>query len=255
MKLNPISGNMYKFITHTWNPIKGKCLHDCAYCYMKTMPYPLGQMRLDMEELKGEFNPEHFIFIGSSTDFCADSVPSEWIKKVFDFCYTKTNGGLFDEEFDDNRTRFLIQTKNPKRLLQFKDHPLFNPKRNQVVICTTLETNRFIPEIMKNSPTPLERAENMALLAKNGLKTYVTLEPIMDFDKEEFLELIRICKPEQVNIGRNTNKSVFLPPPSEEKLIDLIKEIQAFTNVFLKDNIDNRSEVIEKSGFSFGTIR
>lgn len=28
-------GNMYEFVTHTWNPIKGKCSHGCTYCYMK----------------------------------------------------------------------------------------------------------------------------------------------------------------------------------------------------------------------------
>lgn len=35
MVLNEQKGNMYNFITHTWNPIKGKCWHDCSYCYMK----------------------------------------------------------------------------------------------------------------------------------------------------------------------------------------------------------------------------
>lgn len=38
MGLNLSNGNMYKFVNYTWNPIKGKCLHDCSYCYMKTMP-------------------------------------------------------------------------------------------------------------------------------------------------------------------------------------------------------------------------
>ena len=33
--LRESKGNMYDFITHTWNPIKGKCLHNCSYCYMK----------------------------------------------------------------------------------------------------------------------------------------------------------------------------------------------------------------------------
>lgn len=27
MGLNKAKGNMYEFITHTWNPIKGKCPH------------------------------------------------------------------------------------------------------------------------------------------------------------------------------------------------------------------------------------
>jgi hypothetical protein len=28
-------GNMYAFVTHTGNPIKELCPHDCSYCYMK----------------------------------------------------------------------------------------------------------------------------------------------------------------------------------------------------------------------------
>jgi len=35
MGLNKSSGNMYEFITHTWNTVKGACEHDCSYCYMK----------------------------------------------------------------------------------------------------------------------------------------------------------------------------------------------------------------------------
>ena len=31
--LKESTGNMYEFITHTWNPIVGRCLHDCKYCY------------------------------------------------------------------------------------------------------------------------------------------------------------------------------------------------------------------------------
>ena len=35
--LNKVSknGNMYQFVTHTWNTIKGECPHGCPYCYMK----------------------------------------------------------------------------------------------------------------------------------------------------------------------------------------------------------------------------
>ena len=35
MSLNKSTGNMYEFITHTWNTIKGECPHGCSYCYMK----------------------------------------------------------------------------------------------------------------------------------------------------------------------------------------------------------------------------
>ena len=26
---------MYPWVTHTWNPLAGRCKHDCNYCYMK----------------------------------------------------------------------------------------------------------------------------------------------------------------------------------------------------------------------------
>jgi len=35
MGLNISKGNMYGFMTHTFNIIKGRCSHDCVYCYMK----------------------------------------------------------------------------------------------------------------------------------------------------------------------------------------------------------------------------
>lgn len=33
MALTKSRGNMYPFVTHTWNAIKGICFHDCPYCY------------------------------------------------------------------------------------------------------------------------------------------------------------------------------------------------------------------------------
>ena len=33
LPLNVAKGNMYEFVTHTWNPIKGICPHGCKYCY------------------------------------------------------------------------------------------------------------------------------------------------------------------------------------------------------------------------------
>lgn len=35
MGLNDQKGNMYGFVTHTWNTLKGRCSHDCSYCHPK----------------------------------------------------------------------------------------------------------------------------------------------------------------------------------------------------------------------------
>ena len=35
MRLRNSKGNMYEWVTHTWNTVKGECYHNCSYCYMK----------------------------------------------------------------------------------------------------------------------------------------------------------------------------------------------------------------------------
>lgn len=54
-------GNMYEFVTHTWNPIKGKCFHGCTYCYMKKMCSRLKAPRLDAAELTSYLECSNFI--------------------------------------------------------------------------------------------------------------------------------------------------------------------------------------------------
>jgi len=69
------AGNMYGFIDATWNPIRGKCEHDCLYCYMKK--WGLKDLRLDVKDLDTHLGKGNFIFIGSGTDIFAPSVPME----------------------------------------------------------------------------------------------------------------------------------------------------------------------------------
>ena len=78
-------GNMYEFVTHTWNPIKGKCSHGCTYCYMKKMCSRLNTPRLDAAELTCYLECSNFIFVGSSIDMWAEDIPSHWIKMVLDY--------------------------------------------------------------------------------------------------------------------------------------------------------------------------
>ena len=70
----------------------------------------------------------------------------------------------------------------------------------------------------------------------NYVDTYVTTEPIMDFNLEEFVSMIIICKPKQVNIGADTGNH-HLPEPSKEKIMQLISELEKFTIVHQKKNL------------------
>lgn len=243
MRLNESKGNMYEFITHTWNPLGGKCPHGCAYCYMKTRTH-IERLYIDDRELSG-FCPQNlFIFIGTNTDAFASEMPSEWITRVLDFCVSVTSN-----QKDNEKTRFLLQTKNPARILEFINHPLL--RNGQAVVCTTLETNRHYPEIMNNAPTIRDRVDAMVKIAEHGVKTYVTVEPIMDFDLEEFVELIKMCKPEQVNIGKNSHEEIaIIPNPTIGKTVDLVRELNKFTKVEIKTNSGQLKQALAKVGIS-----
>ena len=115
MGLNLSNGNMYKFVNYTWNPIKGKCLHDCSYCYMKTMPQ-YQHLILAENEFKTDLGNGNRIFIGSTTDAFAENVPSEWIVRILDYCYQNHNA--------EKPNAYLLQSKNPKRFLEFINHPI-----------------------------------------------------------------------------------------------------------------------------------
>jgi len=222
MPLNKADGNMFGFVTHTWNAIKGKCLHLCLYCFMIALNIRFdkwGDIRLDEKELRVNLRTGNYIFVGSSTDMWAANVPSEWIVRVLDRC----------DEFDN---RYLFQSKDPSRFLEFIDHPVMSKS----VLSTTIETNRWYRDIMNNAPQPHDRAKAMAAVAAHGVPTMVTIEPDMAFDQDELVAMIRACNPTQVNIGRNTNRQVQLPEPTRDEVQALIAELSTFTHVHIKSN-------------------
>lgn len=218
MALNLSKGNMYQFIDATWNTVKGECFHDCSYCYMKRWG-KLKPVRFDEKELKTDLGNGNFIFVGSSCDMFAENIPDEWIRKILKHM----------EKFD---SKYLLQTKNPQRVLDYIDARVITDK---CVICTTIESDSFYPEIMKNSPEPMQRSIAMQEISE-VIGTYVTIEPILEFNLEHMVTMIRRCNPKQVNIGFNTSFKVQLPEPNENKVIELINELKTFTNVVLKSN-------------------
>jgi len=216
--LRESKGNMYSWVTHQWNTIKGECPHGCSYCYMKRWGKQK-PIRFDEKELQTDLGSGNFIFVGSSCDMFAYDIPQEWINKTMSYiCRFKNT--------------YLLQSKNPTRFTSSGWWP------ESLKICTTIETNRSYNSIMGSimgiAPYPISRAEAMA---RYGTKEkYVTIEPIMDFDLDEMVELIRTCNPIQVNIGADSGNNN-LPEPSKEKILSLIDELQKFTLIDQKRNL------------------
>ena len=63
MRLNESKGNMYEWITHTGNTIKGKCPHGCNHCYMEKWGKQ-SELHLDEKELSTPTPEGNFIFVG-----------------------------------------------------------------------------------------------------------------------------------------------------------------------------------------------
>jgi len=214
--LNPSKGNMYPFVTHTWNTVKGKCPHDCSYCYMKRFGNQK-PTRFDRKELNVDLGEGNFIFVGSSCDMWANDIQEKWIQDTLDHC----------KKYDN---KYLYQTKNPERIYILRSYLPFRS-----IVGTTIETNRVYPQ-MGYTPDILNRSWCMNCLSES-FKTMVTVEPIMDFDLTSLTKRILICNPSWVNIGADS-QGHSLPEPSSEKIQALIGNLKdSNIEVKLKSNL------------------
>jgi len=208
---------MYEFVTHTWNTIKGKCPHGCLYCYVKRWGKQ-PELHFEERELKTDLGSGNTIFVGSSCDMFADVIPVEWVIKTLLHC----------EKFDNT---YFFQTKNPKGYFEYGAHIA---ALNKFALCITLETNRWYEEIMNNSPKPIHKVFEFSHIPIK--EKFITIEPIMNFDLSELVDIIEICNPLQVNIGADSGRNN-LPEPSKEKVLELISELEKFTIVHQKSNL------------------
>lgn len=222
MALRESKGNMYPW-AKPWNILGGKCMHDCSYCSTnKLKRFPVmqykysGEPRLFSDLFKLPSKPR-IIFVAGQNDLFANNVPTHMVKRVLDECKKHPQHTYF------------FQTKNPLRFHSFL--PDF-PKGS--ILCTTIETNRWYPEIMKYSPHPISRALNMNKI--DSFTKEITIEPIMDFDLDDMVSMIKYSGPLKVNIGADS-KNNHLPEPSKEKLLALIDALSEFTVIDRKTNL------------------
>jgi len=226
MPLHKIHRNMYPYITHTWNPIKGECSHDCSYCYVKKMMQQFKQKqklpKFYESELKVNLGTGKIIFVGSNIDIFSELIPFIWIINTLDHC----------KKYPDNL--YFFQTKNPARYIEFANDNQFPEK---VIFCTTIETNRYYPEIMGNSPMPLVRMKHINDMRLKKYATAITIEPILDFDFSIFSSTLIACRPNFIYIGMDSKKCG-LPEPGKNKIKELIDVLRkSGLNVRIKDNL------------------
>lgn len=215
-------GNMYEGVD-TWNPLSGRCSHNCSYCSSNTfMRYPAfkkkysGCLRLDNTAMRKNLGKGKTWFVVAQNDLFAEAVPQIFIDAIIDYC----------KNYPHNH--YIFQTKNPKRML-------LNINKFEHLNCsfgTTIESNRHYPDIYRDSPPIHERIAAISLLKHS----FITIEPCIAFNLKELVELIRVSEVPTVNIGADS-KNNHLPEPSKEEVLQLIAELSKFTTVKEKSNL------------------
>ena len=214
--MNKSTGNMYDFVDYTWNPVKGRCWYNCAYCYVKRWGTP-GEQHLDEKELNADLGEGNVIFICSGIDLFGPFIQDRFIHEVISR----------RKQYPGNQ--YLWHTKNPRYAAK-KLSPL-NDVTNDT-LCATIESD-FVSRRFSGAPNPAARVE--------GLRRYpgrrmITIEPILDFDLEAFTGMLLAAEPVQINIGANSGH-YRLPEPPSEKIIELIETLKPHTVVHLKKNL------------------
>jgi len=221
MSLNKSKGNMYPWVDFTWNPIRGKCPHQCVYCFMKGRD--VGPLRLDEKVLADNLGSGRTIFVGSSTDMFAEKVPADWILRVLEKC-------------NKHQNTYIFQSKNPHRFCHTAcgvDVAGKFPPRT--ILGTTLESNR---EYGQSGYGPQAWARVAGFLNKelDGFKKMVSIEPIIAFDHMVFLDWLREIKPTFVSIGADS-KGHKLEEPTAIELDNFVVALRDITEVKLKKNL------------------
>ena len=221
--LNKQKGNMYSWVTHTWNPICGYCSHDCSYCFIKASPWDNGILRLNTKALKDNLGEGNTIFVGSSTDMFAEDVPNEWIEDVLN---------IFNKYPTNN---YVFQSKNPLRFIEFEH---LYPRHTQ--LGTTIESNRNYD--LSKAPPVLQRKRAIQCL-RNDHNIFVTIEPILDFEPAILSSWMKDISPFTINIGADS-KNHDLPEPTKEKIEQFLFLMKNCTYIRIKQK-DNLKRLLE----------
>lgn len=199
-----------------------RCQYDCSYCWSEALKN--GRLKnsphyqklasngntcyLVEKELKRHFKAGDYVFVEDCGDLFASDVPDLFIQQVL--------LTIWDDRNKD--AKFLLLTKNPWRYLMFQKMIPDN------CLCgATIETTRSVRAWSK-APAPCNRFRAMKRLGHPHKA--IIIEPIMDFNLQEFVFWLDEIHPELIVIGYD-NYHHGLPEPSLKKtqqFIEVLKE-------------------------------
>ena len=228
MGLNRAGGDMYGWVTHVHSHLRGRCPNRCRYCYVRALGrrFPAvrklysGPVRLDERELQVPYGKGKTIFVEHLNDIGRCS----WRDRD----RIATHCRMWPEN------TYVFQSKIPSA---FPDRSIAWPK--DAIFGTTIESDRV--------ESAQDRAKDLFRIKMGfGCRTFVTIEPVMDFTVLPFLWLLVWARPDFVAIGADSCRSG-LPEPSGERIRELIAELeQNGIAVRVKKNLRRLLEKVEE---------
>lgn len=204
----------------TWNPFRG-CEFNCTYCGPSFKRQAKRQMHRCMKcySFEPHFHPERLkvlpnnriIFVCGVGDlsFCEDGHMRQIVERVI----------KHDKQYGDRE--YYFQSKRPEYFA-----PYISSFSKNCILVTTLETNRDEGYgAISEAPPPKERYRQFKEL--DYPRKVVTVEPVLDFDLDEFSEMLLALEPEYVWIGFNSRPEfISVPEPTNEKVAALIEILE-----------------------------
>lgn len=254
MPLTKPNGNMFpnNFVDYCLSYLVGGCQYQCRYCYVPTirkrfrrkddnMPY-----WYDMPyRAKKVHIPKGRVFINHTTDGFAANLAHSWIEDYLENIWHWYNA-------NNQENTFIFLTKNASRLKHF-NYIFERFPEKALLFGITLESNTYAYQPIefvrdeKNHPlevasftkamNPRQRAEVFADFIENtGNASFISVEPILEFDLDDLIYLIEKINPQLVFIGADSKRSN-VKEPNSEKIVMLINALTKFTDVRLKKNL------------------
>lgn len=214
---------MFDFVTHTWNPLAGACPHECKYCYvgpMKDKPVLKakysGEPRIQESEMSTNLGGGNTIFVCNMTDLFAEEVPHSIICQILEKC--------------TSQNKYVFLTKNPGRYHEVS----FYMNSKYMTVGATIESDKTYADT--KAPSMMERG-GLMMAVPHKFQTFISIEPIMDFDLEEFTVWMKNTNPNFVAIGADSGNN-HLPEPTPLKIQCLISNLKKLhIRVILKKNL------------------
>lgn len=203
----------------TWSPFVG-CRFNCSYC----TPSFQRQMKRQKQNCGLCYRYEPHFHLER-----LKRVPNS--KLIFACAFGDISSALAHEL--DKIVQVMARHPDKTFLLQSKSPGTFNRRRgypSNVVIGTTAETTSNTQAI-SNAPSPMRRLDSLFAVRHN--RKFITVEPIIEFDLEKFVQEIKLVAPEFVYIGYDSH-NCGLPEPLLEKTLELIERLKGFTEVRTK---------------------